>query len=198
MDWVYVLNVIGVFVFAISGTLTAIDNGFDVVGASIIAFITALGGGTLRDILIGKTPVGWMLDANYLWIILGALLVSYLFKEYIQRLRKSMFIFDTIGIGVFTILGLQTTLEVGLNPAVAILMGVVSAVFGGVIRDVLSNIVPLIFRSEIYASTCVAGGLVYLLLEMLHVPFTLNMLFSMAVIFVIRYFAVTRKWILKF
>lgn len=197
MDWVYVLNAVGVFVFAISGALTAIDNNFDVVGASIIAFITALGGGTLRDILIGVTPVGWMLDTNYLWIILAALLVSYWFKGYILRLRKSMFIFDTIGIGLFTILGLQTTLAVGLSPVIAILMGVVSAVFGGVIRDVLSNIVPLIFRSEIYASACVAGGLVYLLLGYLKVPVTINMLFSMLVVFIIRYLAIKRKWMFK-
>lgn len=109
-----------------------------------------------------------------------------------------MFIFDTIGLGLFTILGLQKTLELGLSPVIAVIMGVVSAVFGGVIRDVLSNEVPLIFRSEIYASACVAGALVFLALDGLAVPLELSMILSMLVVFLVRYFAVKRKWVLKF
>jgi len=198
MDWIYILNLAGVFVFAISGTLTAIDSDFDVVGAIIIGFITALGGGTLRDILIGETPVGWMQDALSLYAIVAAVLCSYLFKKSILKLRKGMFIFDTIGLGLFTILGLQKTLELGLSPLIAVIMGVVSAVFGGVIRDVLSNIVPLIFRTEIYASACVAGALVFLVLDGLRLPLELSMVVSMVVVFLIRYFAVRRKWALKF
>jgi len=198
MDWIYILNLAGVFVFAISGTLTAIDSDFDVVGAIIIGFITALGGGTLRDILIGETPVWWMQDALSLYAIVAAVLCSYLFKKSILKLRKGMFIFDTIGLGLFTILGLQKTLELGLSPLIAVIMGVVSAVFGGVIRDVLSNIVPLIFRTEIYASACVAGALVFLVLDGLRLPLELSMVVSMVVVFLIRYFAVRRKWALKF
>ncbi|MFT5952260.1 MAG: putative membrane protein YeiH [Bacteroidia bacterium] len=198
MDWIYFLNLVGVFVFAISGTLTAIDNDFDVVGATIIGFITALGGGTLRDILIGETPVGWMQDSVSLYVIVVAVICSYLFKTSILKLRKSMFIFDTIGLGLFTILGLQKTLELGLSPVIAVIMGVVSAVFGGVIRDVLSNEVPLIFRSEIYASACVAGALVFLALDGLAVQLELSMIVSMVVVFLVRYFAVKRKWVLKF
>ena len=197
MDWIYVLNLVGVYVFAISGTLTAIYNKFDVVGATIIGFITALGGGTLRDVLIGETPVGWMQDTVSLWVILAAVITSYVFRQSIQKLRKSMFLFDTIGLGLFTILGLQKTLELGLSPVIAVLMGVVSAVFGGVIRDVLSNVVPLIFRSEIYASACVAGALVFLVLDGFSVPLELSMIVAMVVVFLIRYFAVKRKWVLK-
>ena len=198
MDWIYILNLAGVFVFAIRGTLTAIDSDFDVVGAVIIGFIAALGGGTLRDVLIGETPVGWMQDAISLYVIVAAVLCSYLFKKSILKLRKGMFIFDTIGLGLFTILGLQKTLELGLSPLIAVIMGVVSAVFGGVIRDVLSNIVPLIFRTEIYASACVAGALVFLVLDGLRLPLELSMVVSMVVVFLIRYFAVRRKWALKF
>ena len=197
MDWIYVLNLVGVYVFAISGTLTAIYNKFDVVGATIIGFITALGGGTLRDVLIGETPVGWMQDTVSLWVILAAVITSYVFRQSIQKLRKGMFLFDTIGLGLFTILGLQKTLELGLSPVIAVLMGVVSAVFGGVIRDVLSNVVPLIFRSEIYASACVAGALVFLVLDGFSVPLELSMIVAMVVVFLIRYFAVKRKWVLK-
>ena len=197
MDWISLLNLAGVFVFAISGTLAAMDNDFDVVGTIIIGFITALGGGTLRDVLIGETPVGWMQDASSLWVIVAAVICSYIFKGYILKLRKSMFIFDTIGIGLFTILGLQKTLEIGLSPTIAVIMGVVSAVFGGVIRDVLSNIVPLIFRSEIYASACVVGALVFVGLDTLKLPLEWSMILAMLVVFLIRYFAVTRKWALK-
>jgi len=197
MDWIYILDIIGTLVFAISGVLTAIDSKFDIVGASIIGMVTAVGGGTLRDMLIGQTPVGWMTDLNYLWAIIAALLLSYLFKKRILKLRKSMFFFDTIGIGLFTILGVQKTLSVGLEPPIAILMGIVSAVFGGIIRDVLTNKVPLIFRKEIYASACLAGGLVFLGLEQTSNIPTLNMLISMLTVVIIRYLSVRNNWSLK-
>lgn len=197
MDWIYILDIIGTLVFAISGVLTAIDSDFDVVGASIIGMVTAVGGGTLRDILIGQTPVGWMTDLNYLWTIIAALFLSYLFKKHILKLRKSMFFFDTIGIGLFTILGLQKTLSLGLEPTIAILMGIVSAVFGGIIRDVLTNKVPLIFRNEIYASACLAGGLVFLGLEQVLDNHTINTLISMLTVVIIRYLSVRNNWSLK-
>lgn len=107
MNWLYALDLIGTLVFAISGVLTAINKKFDLVGSVIIGLVTAVGGGTLRDVLIGKTPVGWMQDPNYLYTILLAVLLSYLFEKHIIKWTKSMFIFDTIGIGVFTILGIQ-------------------------------------------------------------------------------------------
>ncbi|MBT8326803.1 MAG: trimeric intracellular cation channel family protein [Bacteroidia bacterium] len=198
MDWIYILNLAGVLVFAISGVLTAIDNDFDVVGASVIGFITALGGGTLRDLLIGETPVGWMLDTNYLWTVMAAVALSYLFKTRIIKLRKGMFLFDSMGLGLFAILGVQKTIAVGLDPVIAILMGMVSAVFGGVLRDVLSNIVPLIFRKEIYATACLIGGLVFLILQTFSKALYINMGVAMFVVFIIRYLAVKKKWVMKF
>ncbi len=197
MDTVYLLDIIGTLVFAVSGVITAIDSDFDVVGASIIGMVTAVGGGTLRDVLIGQTPVGWMTDLNYLWTVIAALILSYLFKNKILKLRKSMFFFDTIGIGLFTILGLQKTIGVGLEIPIAVLMGIVSAVFGGIIRDVLTNKIPLIFRKEIYASACLAGGLVYILLSFFS-DFTLfNMFISMLTVVIIRYLSVRNNWSLK-
>ena len=198
MDGVYVLDLIGIFVFAISGVLTAIDNDFDVVGAVIIGAVTAIGGGTLRDMMMGETPVAWMQDTNYLWVILLAVIVSYLFKSYISKLRKGMFFFDTIGIGLFTILGLEKALSIGLDIPIAILMGIVSAVFGGVLRDILTNRVPLIFREEIYATACLAGGLVYIVLNVFSDITYLNMGLSMLTVFVVRYFSVKNNWSLKF
>jgi uncharacterized membrane protein YeiH len=118
-------------------------------------------GGTLRDVLLGQKPVGWLVDVNYMLVITLGLVVCLIAKKKVLKLRKSLFLFDTIGIGLFTILGMQKALEINLHPLLAMLMGVVSAVFGGVIRDVLANEVPLIFRQEIYATACFAGALVY-------------------------------------
>lgn len=197
-DWIYAIDMLGTFVFAISGVLTAIHKKFDLVGSIIIGVVTAVGGGTLRDILIGETPVGWMKDLNYLYVIIFAVLVSYIFKNHIQKLRKGMFFFDTLGIGLFTILGLQKTIGVGLSIPIALMMGVVSAVFGGVIRDVLANEIPLIFRKEIYATACLIGGLAFVLLEQVSSHEIVNMSISMAVVMIIRYVSVLKKWSLNF
>ncbi|MEO1518217.1 MAG: trimeric intracellular cation channel family protein [Bacteroidota bacterium] len=161
---IYTLDLIGTMVFAISGALTATQKKFDVFGALVIAFVTAVGGGTIRDVLIGSTPVGWMKDLNYLYVIFSGLLISIFFKRAVQKLRRTLFLFDTIGIGLFTILGLQKTLDHEIAPVVAVMMGTVSAVFGGVVRDTLCNEIPLIFRKEIYATACIAGGILYLML----------------------------------
>lgn len=198
MDWIYILDILGTLVFAISGVLTAIHKKFDLVGSAIIGLVTAVGGGTLRDVLIGQAPVGWMRDTNYLWVILIALVVTYVAKEVILKLRKSMFLFDTIGIGLFTILGVQKTINIGLSPAIAVMMGMVSAVFGGVIRDVLTGVVPLIFRREIYATACIIGGIIYLALEQMTDYTVANMIVSMFIVFWIRFFAVKYHWTLNF
>ena len=162
MDIIYFFDLAGTFVFAISGALTAIQRKLDIFGSSVIALVTALGGGTLRDILIGRQPVGWLLDNNYLLIIAAGIAVSYIFGQSVQKLRRTLFLFDTIGIGLYTILGLERTLGLGLSMPIAVIMGTVSAVFGGVIRDVLCNEVPLIFRKEIYATACTEFGSGYL------------------------------------
>lgn len=194
MSWVYIIDIVGTLVFAISGVLTAIRHKFDLVGSIIIGLVTAIGGGSLRDMLIGETPVGWMTDINYLYTVLLAVIVTYLFKNQILKLTKSLFLFDTLGIGMFTILGVQKTLGVGLSVPIALLMGAVSATFGGVIRDVLTNEVPLIFRKEIYASACILGGLVFLALEQFSGLTNLNMLISILIVMVLRYQSVKRGW----
>ncbi len=198
MNLIYIIDLIGTLVFAISGVLAAVEKKFDLVGAFILGLVTAVGGGTLRDVLIGETPVGWMKDGNYLLVILTALPLCYFFQNTIAKLRKSMFLFDTIGIALFTILGLQKTLGVGLSPAIAVMMGIVSAVFGGVMRDVLSNEVPLIFRKEIYASACLLGGVVFLIFEAIMPGTVWNMLIAMSVVIIIRYLAVRNNWGLPF
>ncbi|THH39742.1 trimeric intracellular cation channel family protein [Neolewinella litorea] len=197
MNWIYPLDLIGTFVFAVSGVLTAIDKRFDLVGSLIIGFVTAVGGGTLRDLLIGRFPVGWLTNRHYFLVIAGGLLAAYLFRGTILKLRRSMFLFDTIGIAVFTVLGVRTTLAAGLNVEVCLIMGVVSAVFGGVLRDVLTNEVPLIFRKEIYATACLAGGIVYLGLESVTQLPSLSTVVAILTVLIIRYVSVRRGWSLR-
>ena len=196
MELIYTIDLAGTFVFAISGMATATEKKFDIFGASIIALVTAVGGGTIRDVLIGSQPVGWMSDNNYLLVIGVAIVVSFFFLKKIIRLRKTLFLFDAIGIGLFTILGLTKTLSLGLSPALAVIMGAVSASFGGVVRDILCNEVPIIFGEEIYATACLLGGLLFLLLNHLGLDYHFNMVLTILFIVVIRILAVKKKWAL--
>lgn len=191
---VYAIDLIGTFVFAVSGWLLASKKQLDFFGASVIAFITAVGGGTLRDLLIGSQPVGWMLDVNYLMAILAGIVSGMLFKRVFERLRKTMFLFDSIGIGLFTILGIQKTLAFGLSPEVALIMGTISAVFGGVLRDTLVNEIPLIFRKEVYATVCLAGGLLYLLLSYTAITPDFQMIITIVFIIILRIVVVMKNW----
>ena len=192
--FLYAMDLAGTLVFAISGILVARQNRVDVFGGAVIAFATAVGGGTIRDILIGSTPVGWMKDMNYLLAILAGVLIAIFFKKYINRLTKTLFLFDAIGIGLFTILGVQKTLTVGLSPAIAIMRGLVSAVFGGVLRDILVDRVPLIFRTEIYATACLFGAILYVILKSLGIDFPFGIVFSMLSIITLRILAVYYHW----
>ncbi|TXD52594.1 MULTISPECIES: trimeric intracellular cation channel family protein [unclassified Polaribacter] len=190
MEIIYVIDILGTFAFAISGALVALDKKFDIFGVIIIAFVTAVGGGMLRDILIDAHPINWIGDLNYLYTIFSAVIFTFLVKSKIAYLSKTMFLFDTIGISVFTLLGLQKGLSYDLHPLVAVIMGMISAVFGGVLRDVLTNRVPLIFEKEIYASACLAGGVTYLILKHFRVDENINFIISASVVVFIRAIAV--------
>lgn len=190
MELVYILDILGTFAFAISGALVASDQKLDLFGVIIIAFVTAVGGGMLRDILINAHPINWIGDLNYLYIILVAVSVTFLFKSKILPLSKTLFLFDTVGISVFTLLGLQKGLLYNLHPVIALIMGMISAVFGGVLRDVLTNKVPLIFEKEIYASACLLGGITYLILNNFQILENYNFILSAIVIIGIRLIAV--------
>ncbi|WP_422091896.1 trimeric intracellular cation channel family protein [Tenacibaculum ovolyticum] len=193
MNIIYTLDIAGTFAFAISGALVAIKKDFDIFGVIIIAFVTAVGGGMMRDVLINAHPINWINDINYIWTILTAVGATFLFRSRIAPLRKTMFLFDTIGISVFTLSGLEKGLAYDLHPFVALVMGMVSAVFGGVIRDVLTRKVPLIFKKEIYASACLAGGVVYLILSNFNINKDLHFVIPAAVIFIIRTVVVKYK-----
>ncbi len=194
---VLLIDYIGTFVFAISGVMAGVREKFDLFGVFILGFVTAVGGGTLRDLLIGSTPVGWMENEMYVFLIISTVPICFFGKDIIKKMRKGVFLFDTIGIGMFSVLGMQKTLALGLSPLIAIMMGVVSAVFGGVIRDVLSNRAPLIFRKEIYAFACLAGVVLYLgAIEFFSE--SVAMVISVLTVIAIRILAIRFKWSLPF
>jgi uncharacterized membrane protein YeiH len=194
MNLIYFLDIVGTFVFAISGALAAEDHKLDAFGVTFIAFITALGGGTTRDLLLGIHPLVWIKDSNYLITIFIAVAVGIIFKKQILPLRKTFFLFDTIGIGFFTILGLKKAILVAqVSPMIAVIMGMVSATFGGVIRDVFCNEIPLIFRKEVYATACLVGAVIYLILEKFNPDSIINTIITVCIIIVIRFVAVKYK-----
>ena len=190
MELIYIVDLIGTFAFAISGALFASDKKFDLFGVLIIAFVTAVGGGMLRDIMINAHPINWIGDLNYVWTILIAVVFTFLFKSKIAPLSKTLFLFDTIGIAVFTLLGVQKGFSYHLHPFVAILMGMVSSVFGGVLRDVLTNRVPLIFQKEVYASACLLGGLVFWIANFFEASETVQFLATISSVILVRSIAV--------
>lgn len=186
------LDYLGVFVFAISGILAASEKQLDLFGGFIIAFVTALGGGTLRDLLL-DVEIVWISQVEYLYIVVAGGIFALVFKTFTKHIRKTMFLFDTIGISLFTILGVQKSLAVGVPVEVAIIFGAVTATFGGVIRDILCNEIPLIFRQEIYATACIAGAITYSILHQLEMNELVNTAISGSIIIAVRTIAVIKK-----
>ncbi len=189
----YTLDILGTIAFAISGVLVAFNKKMDLFGILIIAFVTAVGGGTLRDLLIGNTPVSWMTDMTYTYVILGSAIFAIIFRSKINYLRTSLFLFDTIGIGLYTVVGIEKGINAELHPIICIALGTITASFGGVIRDILCNEIPVIFRKEIYATACILGGLTYFLLNEFPIKTDYVFVVSGLVVILVRLLAVKFK-----
>jgi uncharacterized membrane protein YeiH len=185
-----IINIGGTFSFAVSGAFAAMQKRFDVFGVLIIAFATSVGGGTLRDILLGDTPVFWLKNPRYSLLILFTAVLAMIFWKKIKSLKITLFLFDSLGLGFFTIIGLQKGLAFNLSPGICVALGTVTGCFGGIIRDILLNNIPLIFRKEIYATACIVGCLVFLLLRYLGVEASIVKIASVSVVFLIRIIAV--------
>ena len=190
------LDFLGTAVFAISGALAAMRRKFDPFGVLILASVTAIGGGSLRDVLIGNTPVSWMIRWEYLIIIICDTVIAMLFRKKLAYFRKTMFLFDAIGLGIFTIIGVEIGLNADLHPIICILLGTLSASFGGVLRDVLSNEVPLIFHKEIYASLSIIGGITFYALLQTSLPININYVITSSLVVLFRILAVRLHWVL--
>ena len=192
-DFLKLIDILGTVSFAISGVFAAMQKRLDVFGILIISFITAMGGGTLRDMLIGDFPVMWMRNLNYSIIILISAVVAIVFNNTIKNFEKTLLVFDSLGLGFFTVLGIQKGIAFGLHPGICIALGTITGCFGGVIRDIALNNIPLIFRKEIYATACIFGGIAYFI--MLKTPMIRNWVDVIVItaIFLIRIIAVTYK-----
>ena len=189
--FIQTLDILGTIAFAISGVSVAMNKKMDAFGVLIIAFVTAVGGGTLRDVLIGVTPVTWMTNMTYVYVIFCATIVTIAFRRRINKLRMSLLLFDSIGIGLYTVVGIEKGIAAGLHPIICISLGTMTACFGGVIRDILCNEIPVIFRTkEIYATACILGGIVYFLLRLFPIPDNIIFMASGSVVIIVRLIAV--------
>ena len=187
------LDLLGTAAFAISGALFAIKKRMDTFGVLIIAFVTAVGGGTLRDILIGADSITWMKDLNYSYVILVSVILAIILRKKIAYLSKSLFLFDTIGLGIFTIIGTEIGLQNDFHPIICVALGMITATFGGVIRDTLSNEIPLIFQKEIYATACIIGAVTYLILNRFKIDQDLIHILTTVMVIAVRLIAVKFK-----
>lgn len=190
-----VIDILGTFAFTVSGAFAAMQKKLDPFGVIVIAFVTAIGGGTLRDMLIGNFPVRWLTNETLVTIIFVSTIASMFFQSYLKQLAITLLVFDALGLGLFTIIGIEAGLEKNLSMGICIALGTITASFGGVIRDVLLNNVPLIFQKEIYAMACVLGGLVYLLLKQTVLDADVSKIIAILAIFAIRMIAV--RWSLS-
>ncbi len=189
IDFITLCDYVGTFAFAISGIRLASAKKFDWFGAYVVGGVTAVGGGTMRDVFLGATPF-WMTQSSYLIVTGLALLFVIIFRKYVIRLNNTIFIFDAIGLGLFTVVGVAKTLEYGFPIWAAIIMGTVTGAFGGMLRDTLINEVPLIFRKDIYASACVIGGIIYYICLQINISLPVTQFISAATVFVTRAIAV--------
>jgi uncharacterized membrane protein YeiH len=181
-----IVNILGTLSFAISGTSAAIRKELDIFGIVIIAFVTAIGGGTLRDILIGRLPVAWLQDSVAMTVIIIGAITTIAFGTLVKKLNYTLFIFDALGLGFCTIIGIQKGMELHFSSGICIALGAMTGCFGGVIRDTLLNEIPLIFRKEIYASACIVGGLIYYGLLYFKVDNNLSQIICIIFIVIIR------------
>lgn len=200
MSWItpelilYVLDMIGVVACAIAGTLLAQHKGFDISGCILVSMVNAIGGGTLRDLILDRHPLFWMTDLNYLIVITITSLILQVFFHLYHKIDGALRFFDAIGLAAFSVIGFKVALSQGTYALIAILMGVCTAIIGGMVRDIICNEIPLVLQREIYITASILGALVYLLLEQFGVPAGVNDFIMLGVIFVTRVLAIRFDW----
>ena len=184
-----IIEVLGTFTFVVSGIRQASAKHFDWFGGFVCGIAVAIGGGTIRDVMLGVTPF-WMTSSLYMSCAVLALLFTVVFSRSLKKLDNAWFVFDTLGLGLFTVAGIQKTLECGHPFWVAIIMGCITGSAGGVMRDVFLNNIPVIFQKEVYATACVAGGFIYWGLALLNISVTWMAAITFVVVCSIRFLAV--------
>jgi uncharacterized membrane protein YeiH len=190
----YWLDLLGVAVFALSGVLSAKTMKLDLFGVAVVAIITAIGGGTVRDLLLGRTPVFWMQDETYLLIALATAIISFYILRHRDPESRILLTFDALGLAVFTVIGVDVARSVGVSPLISVLMGVMTGTFGGIIRDLLFNRIPVVLHRDIYATAALIGALVDVLLTMLALNPNLVIGLGVATTFSVRMLSVRHRW----
>ncbi len=194
MNLLQVITYTGVFVFALTGAFKARTYKMDIFGGVVLAFVTAYGGGTLRDLLIGVRPVNWVNDNIALVLVFAGTVFTFLLKENVNRFKRTIFYTDAIGLGLFTVTGIEVSMRNGLNEIYSLVMGVITATFGGVIADILCNTVPtLLKRGELYATACAIGAVIYLLLKLVPLEYNLNLFICVVVVVGIRIYSKRKR-----
>lgn len=188
-----VIEFVGTIAFAISGIRLASAKEFDWFGAIVVGFVTAVGGGTLRDVLIGIPPF-WLQSSLYIWGTLLAFVVVVFFRKILVHLNNTIFWFDCVGLGLFTVVGFEKALVLGHTYWVCIFMGTITGVVGGITRDILINEIPVIFRQELYAFACIVGGCVFALFDYLQVDSTITQVVVFIIVLLVRVLATRFSW----
>lgn len=189
----YILDLFGVIVFAITGSLVARRKQLDVFGVAVIAFVTAVGGGTLRDIILDVTPVFWVKDPMYVIFSLIGVMLTVILIRFNLLPHRPLLIADAFGLALFTVIGTQAALDAEVNWGIAIIMGVMSSVAGGIIRDILSDDIPLVLRKEIYATASLCGAVAYIVLINMTIP-VIAITASIIITLTLRLTAIWRGW----
>ncbi len=189
-----IVSYTGIFVFAITGALKARTFKMDIFGAAVLAFVTAYGGGTLRDLLIGVRPVNWVNDNIALLLVCSATGITFIFKSNFREFRRIIFYTDAAGLGLFTIAGIEKSLLVGINGEYAVVMGVITSTFGGLIADILCNAVPnLLKRGELYATASLVGGIIYVALKQVPLDYNTNLIVCVIIVVGIRIYSKRKR-----
>lgn len=190
----YTLDLIGVAVFAFSGVLSARTMKLDLFGVIVVAIITAIGGGTVRDTLLGRTPVFWMQDDAYLFVAISTAIVSFYLLRKRDPMRRALLVLDALGLAVFTVIGVDVARSMGVSPMVMVIMGVMTGTFGGIIRDLLFSQVPVVLHREIYATAALVGAIVDVALTMIGIEANIVIIISVLTTFGVRMLSVRNRW----
>ncbi len=194
LNILYILDLTGTAAFAASGAWAGINRKMDLFGVTVLSLVTATGGGTIRDIILGATPPFCLQDETYLYLSLAVALFVFFSPRLFHFIEHPLLYFDALGLGTFLVIGTSKALSHKLGPLGSILMGTVTATAGGMVRDVLSGQVPLILRKEIYASACIAGGILLVVLDFLKVDGWISFPLSAALVILVRIMAIYFKW----
>lgn len=189
-----VVYLVAIVAEAMSGALAAGRRNMDIFGVAVIAFVTALGGGTVRDLILGNFPIGWTQHPSYIALVVGAGLITTLIASHMHRLRRLFLLLDAMGLVAFSLIGCDIALRLGYGLPVVVMAGMITGICGGVLRDVLCNQLPMVFQRELYASVSLVVCCLFLGLRALGVPDALNTTLSFAAGLTLRMLAIWRGW----